>query len=130
MGWMLFQKSIKDFSLYLTSPLLWPHPIPGIIIWTNLSLHLVYMRSFPYKIWAFLAKWHLRRFLKSFNKLSFILNYLPYKEGVAIHLNKLEYPSLSDVFKPSSGELKIQWIINFYFWLNILPWIYFFQVFI
>ena len=49
------------------------------------------------QVLAFLGNQFLRRrFLKNTNKFSIILNYLPFKEGVTLHLNKLESPLPSD----------------------------------
>lgn len=34
---------------------------------------------------------------EKYQQISIILNYLPFKEGVALHLNKLAFPLPSDV---------------------------------
>lgn len=49
------------------------------------------------QVQAFEAIMFLRgRFLKNTKHFSKILNYFPFKKGVVLHLNKLEFPSPSD----------------------------------
>ena len=49
------------------------------------------------QVWLKLAQWFLRRrFLKVVNLFLLIPNYLPFGKGVALRLNKLEFPSPKD----------------------------------
>ena len=63
----------------------------GPFIWTNLNplhpnLHCA----------KFGGNW-LRRFFNFISVFSLFLNYLPLEEGMALHLNKAEFPSTKDV---------------------------------
>ena len=49
------------------------------------------------KVWLKLAQWFWRRRLLNVVNLFLLFhNYLPFEKGVALHLNKLEYPSPKD----------------------------------
>lgn len=58
---------------------------PGTMILTNLNLHTIFSFS-GQKVFE----------KKNTNIFSIFLNYLPFKEGVALHINKLEYPTPDD----------------------------------
>ena len=47
-------------------------------------------------VWLKMAEWFWRRFFNFVNVFSLFCNYLPLEKGVALHLNKLEYPSPKD----------------------------------
>ena len=49
------------------------------------------------KVWLKLAKWFLRRFLNFIHVFLIFPYYLPLEKGVALHLNKFEFPSPKDV---------------------------------
>ena len=49
------------------------------------------------QVWLKMAHWFWRRFLKALNVFLLFPNYLPFKKGVVLHLNKLESPSPNNV---------------------------------
>ena len=48
------------------------------------------------QVWLKLVLWFKSRFLRFINVFLLLHNYLPLEKGVALHLNKLEYPSPKD----------------------------------
>jgi hypothetical protein len=66
-------------------------------------LHLNKLKSLPpkeddlYQVWLKLAQWFWwRRFLNDLTLFSYLCNDPPFKEDLALHLNKLEFPSSKD----------------------------------
>jgi hypothetical protein len=45
------------------------------------------------QVWLKLAQWFWRRFLKDLNPFLHFCDYLPFENDLALHLNKLEFPT-------------------------------------
>jgi hypothetical protein len=97
-GQVVLEKSLEIVFLYKHMwkqfILLWPHPTPGAMIFTNLLLY--YVRKFHVNF-SFSGPVVLVK--KLFNDPTLILNFSDYlllEEDLALHLNKLEFPLLKD----------------------------------
>lgn len=60
------------------------------VSYIHFSCRLLLSICYFTEVQAFLAKWFFKKIFKNSNKFSIILNYLPFKEGMALHLRKFE----------------------------------------
>jgi hypothetical protein len=87
---ILKKNLVYFYSFAIISP--WRRAIP---------LPLNKIESLPSKddlcqVWLKLAQWFWRRFLNDPTPFLQSCDYLPFEEGMALHLNKLQFPSPKD----------------------------------
>lgn len=90
-GQLLFQKIFLCIFICKIQPSVWPRLTLRIMIWKKLESSLSENASI--EVSYFLDEW----FLKNTKTFLIIPDYLPLKEAVTLHFNKLEFPSPNDV---------------------------------